>query len=70
MACVREFDRVELIEEVEGWGAGTRGTVVGTFPQTSIIEVTEMLDQNGRSVRNRFEDLVSVPNLALRVLAG
>jgi len=65
-----ELDYVELLRDVEGWGAGARGTVVSERPETALVEFsTEAeVDEHGLPVRDLFDDLVSVPYSALRVV--
>ena len=38
---IHELDRVELIKDVDGWRAGTRGTVVSLNPKSALVEVPD-----------------------------
>jgi hypothetical protein len=65
-----ELDYVELVRDVDGLPAGTRGTVVSEYPESALIEVaTEMhVDESGLPERDLLDDLVSAPYSALRIV--
>lgn len=60
---VHEHDIVELIEEVDGWPAGTIGAIVSLHPDSVLIEV-----EDPEQERELLEGLVTVPHEALRVV--
>jgi hypothetical protein len=65
-----ELDYVELLEECDGWPAGTCGTVVAEEPDTALVEVAteDRVDAGGLPRRELFDDLLSAPYDALRVV--
>jgi len=53
---------VELMTDVEGWPAGTAGTLVETFPDDGFVEI---VDDAGRA-----RAVITVPYAALRLRDG
>ena len=66
----RTLDYVELVRSVDSRPAGTRGTVVSEYPESALVELSTeaSVDAGGLPERDLFEDLVSVPYAALRVV--
>lgn len=65
-----ELDYVELLQDVEGAQAGSRGTVVSEYEGSALVELaTETArEPGGLPARELLDDLVTVPYSALRVL--
>jgi hypothetical protein len=63
------LDSVELLREVEGWRAGSLGAVVSEYPNSALVEMTTEDElEDGLPARALFDDLVSVPYQALKVV--
>lgn len=59
--AISEHDLVELSEPVEGWPAGTVGTVVGDYGEVKLIEVSSPKSPG------TMLDLVRVPESAIEL---
>jgi hypothetical protein len=57
---IKELEVVELAADAGRWPAGTRGTVVETFPSAALIEIA---DERGHS-----QDFLTLPYDVLRPL--
>lgn len=59
--AIHEIDVVELIEAVDGWPAGTNGTVVHDLGETKMVEIS--------NDRGETLGLPSIPTELLRLVA-
>src|SRR5215211_539088 len=63
------LDTVKLLEDWDGWPAGTMAAVVSEQPDSALVEiVTDTDSEKGLPSRELLDDVIAVPYRALEVV--
>lgn len=64
------LDTVKLLEDWEGWPAGTIAAVVAEHEETALVEVVAdaEVDDRGLPTRDLLDGVIAVPYAALHVI--